>query len=125
MSIKQVLFFTAFAALATAGPVEFGQQELRAAMSERGSNWNLETEINLEQPETYKITQVGSSTLRISGGDLRGLMYGLMEAADQLRNTGALSSRIGGPAFAVRGVQIAPTDTDPRPARLLSIRPLD
>jgi hypothetical protein len=39
-------------------------------------------------------------------------MYGLMEAADQLRNTGKVTSRTGAPGFAVRSVRIAPADTD-------------
>jgi hypothetical protein len=50
--------------------------------------------------------------VRVSGGDLRGLMYGLMDAADQLRNAGSVTARAGAPEFAVRSVRIAPADTD-------------
>ncbi len=81
-------------------------------MTERGVSLGIETEINLDQPETYKIVTRGSTSIRVSGGDLRGLMYGLMEAADQFRNAGTVNSRSGSPAFAVRSVRIAPADTD-------------
>jgi hypothetical protein len=111
--IKKFATFLTVIPFAFAGPIEFGQQELRAAMNERGLSMGIETEINLDQPETFRVTVVNrSSALRISGGDLRGLMYGLMEAADQIRNTGSMTARSGAPGFAIRSVRIAPMDTD-------------
>lgn len=113
LSLIKAFLFLAVASAIFAGPVEFGQQELRSAMMERGVSLGLDAEINLDQPETFKITTLASGTsLRISGGDLRGLMYGLIEAADQLRTVGKVTSRTGAPGFAVRSVRIAPLDTD-------------
>ena len=44
--------------------------------------------------------------VRITGGDLRGLMYGLIEASEQIRATGKLKATSGKPATAVRGVRM-------------------
>lgn len=95
-----------------AGPSEFGQQELRAALTERGITLNVNTELNLDQPETFHISAVTSTSARISGGDLRGLMYGLLEAADQIRATGKLTATNGEPGLRLRSVRVAPLDTD-------------
>jgi hypothetical protein len=95
-----------------AGPSEFGQQELRAAMAERGITLNVTTELNLDQPETFHISAVTSTSARISGGDLRGLMYGLIEAAEQIRTAGKLSATNGEPGLRLRSVRVAPLDTD-------------
>lgn len=95
-----------------AGPSEFGQQELRAALAERGMTLNVTTELNLDQPETFHISSVTSTSARISGGDLRGLMYGLLEAADQIRTTGKLIATNGEPGLRLRSVRVAPLDTD-------------
>jgi hypothetical protein len=97
---------------AFAGPVDFGQQELRAALAERGITLNVTTELSTDQPETYHISAVTSTSARISGGDLRGLMYGLMDAAEQIRNVGKLTATAQEPGMAVRGVRVVPTDTD-------------
>ena len=43
---------------------------------------------------------------RVTGGDLRGLMYGLFEAAAQVRATGRLSQARGSAAVAMRGVRL-------------------
>jgi hypothetical protein len=112
VSLIRAAFLIAVASTIVAGPVEFGQQELSAALREKGLNFGIETEQNLDQPETYKIATRGSTSIRVSGGDLRGLMYGLMEAADTLRNGANVTSRSGAPEFAVRSVRIAPLDTD-------------
>ncbi len=50
----------------------------------------------------------------MTGGDLRGLMYGLIEAAEQIRSTGRLKAVHGVPAVAIRGVRIAPQIDDLR-----------
>jgi hypothetical protein len=92
--------------------VEFGQQELRAAITERGLTINFETELNLDQPETFHITAVSPTSIRLSGGDLRGLMYGLLEAAEQIRTAGQVSSVTSEPGLRLRAVRIAPSDSD-------------
>lgn len=96
----------------TAGPADFGQQEFRAALAERGLTISVETELNLDPPETFHITVRSPTLVRISGGDLRGLMYGLIEAAEQLREKGALSTTQGAPGMALRAVRIAPSDAE-------------
>lgn len=111
MLIRSVIIFLACAPL-FAGPSEFGQQELRAALAERGMALSVTTELNLDQPETFHITAVTSTSVRISGGDLRGLMYGLMEAAEQIRTTGQLTATNGEPGLRLRSVRVAPLDTD-------------
>src|SRR5690349_3842479 len=108
---RSALLFLAAATL-VAGPSEFGQQELRAALAERGLTLNITTELNLDQPETFQISSITSTSVRISGGDLRGLMYGLMEAAEQVRTTGKLTAITGEPGLRLRAVRIAPLDTD-------------
>jgi hypothetical protein len=104
--------FVLGSAMAIAGPNDFGQQELRAALMERGITLNITTELNLDQPETYHISSVTSTSARVSGGDLRGLMYGLMDAADQVRRNGKLATTASEPGLAVRGVRVLPTDGD-------------
>ena len=42
----------------------------------------------------------------MTGGDLRGLMYGLLEAAEQMHSNGRLKLTHGVPALALRGVRI-------------------
>lgn len=104
-------FFLA-ASLAFAGPIEFAQSELRAAMAEKGVLLNITTEINLDPPETFHITAVNAGGARISGGDLRGLMYGMIEAAEQIRGVGKLAITNGEPGLRLRAIRIAPLDTD-------------
>ena len=91
------------AAAAWAGPVEFGRQEFEQALRERGLNparFRLRTELDTEAPESYRIAPG-----LITGGDLRGLMYGLLEAAEQMRRSGRLPAARGRPATALRGVR--------------------
>jgi hypothetical protein len=95
----------AVAALCTtcgfAGPLEFGQAELNAALAARGLSIHLLTEVSTDDPECYRIE--GD---RVFGGDLRGIMYGLLEAAEQIRTTGHVSSAEGCPATPMRGVRL-------------------
>jgi hypothetical protein len=95
-----------------ASPADFGQQEFRAALAERGLTISVETELNLDPPETFHITVRSPTLVRISGGDLRGLMYGLLEAAEQLRANGTLATTQGVPGLAWRAVRIAPSDAE-------------
>ncbi len=87
--------------VAEAPPVEFGLAEFRQAVEDRGLRpIRINTEIGTGAPETYRITGY-----RIQGGDLRGLMYGLLAAADQIRRLGRLGPESGDPAIPVRGVR--------------------
>src|SRR5882757_10071698 len=78
-----VLIATVVAAHA-AGPVDFGKSEFDAALAERKLKIRVDTELSLDPPETYRITLYKTGVARVTGGDLRGLMYGLIEAAGQI-----------------------------------------
>ena len=95
------------AALARAGPVEFGQAELDSAMAERKLKWKNQVELNLDAPDTFRIEPYSMGGAHITGGDLRGLMYGLLEAAEQIRASGHFTKTRGEPAASLRGVRIA------------------
>ncbi len=91
------------AGLVFAGPLEFGVSEVNRAIAARGLKPGLvrfRTEITSDGPESFRI-QPG----RITGGDLRGLMYGLLEAAEQIRLTGRLAPAKGAPAVPMRGIR--------------------
>ncbi len=81
-------------------PVEFGLREFRDALADKGLETKIRTEISTGAPETYRI-----SSYLIQGGDLRGLMYGLLAAADQIRRLGRLTPERGSPEVPVRGVR--------------------
>ena len=88
---------------AATGPVEFGRAELERAVAERRLNPRLAriaTQISTGDPETFQI-----SGAVITGGDLRGLMYGLLEAAEQIRLRGSLTATAGRPATPIRGIR--------------------
>lgn len=94
----------ALAGLARAGPVEFGLSEVDRALAERRLSpraFRFRTEISQDPPESFRI-EPG----RISGGDLRGLMYGLLDAAEQIRRTGRVLPSKGSPATQIRGIRV-------------------
>jgi len=96
---------------AASGPVEFGRSEFDRAAAEkklRPATARIQTEVSEDRPETFRII-VG----RVSGGDVRGLMYGLLEAADQIRTRGRLVATKGSPALPIRALRlvIRPEDT--------------
>lgn len=91
----------------SAGPVDFGLSELNAAMAARKLRWKNKAELSTEAPETYRIEPYSYGGAHITGGDLRGLMYGLLEAAEQIRAAGRLAKVHGVPATPLRGVHIA------------------
>jgi len=96
------------ATAAAAGPVEFGRQEVQKALAERGiaaARMKLQSEVSPEPPETFRILPG-----RVTGGDLRGLMYGLLEAAEQIRSRGQLRATSGRPALGVRSLRISIRD---------------
>ncbi|MBV9398975.1 MAG: hypothetical protein JO062_13420 [Bryobacterales bacterium] len=99
----------ALAASAHANPIDFGLIELNAAIDARNIKYKprIVTEINLDPPETFRIEPYNAGGGRIAGGDLRGLMYGLLEAAEQIRTTGHLKQTHGAPSLTPRGVKIA------------------
>ncbi|GEM_PF-1497591 len=94
-----------FCVSAAAGPVDFGLDEYSAAAQARHVKWKIQCELTTDPPETYRIEPYAAGGAHITGGDLRGLMYGLLEAADQIRATGRLRQARGEPATPVRGVR--------------------
>lgn len=92
---------------ASAGPLEFGLNELNAAFAERKLKFRVKTELSLEAPESFRIEPYKYGGAYISGGDLRGLMYGLLEAAEQVRVNGRLARTRGSAATPLRGVRVA------------------
>jgi len=98
-----------FAVVAAAGPAEFGQAELDSAMAQRKLKWKNQVELSLDAPDTFRIDPYSMGGAHITGGDLRGLMYGLLEAAEQIRESGHFTKTIGIPAASLRGVRIVMT----------------
>jgi hypothetical protein len=98
-----------FAVAAAAGPAEFGQAELDAAMAQRKLKWKNQVELSLDAPDTFRIDPYSMGGAHITGGDLRGLMYGLLEAAEQIRDSGHFTKTIGIPSASLRGVRIVMT----------------
>ncbi|MFN7937588.1 MAG: hypothetical protein U0R19_29940, partial [Bryobacteraceae bacterium] len=93
------------AQLCAAGPAEFGWAQLRKAAEERGIAARylpLEADVS----STLKAEAFDLQPSRISGGDLRGVMYGLLEAAEQIRATGKVVKTKSEPAVLLRGVRL-------------------
>ena len=90
-----------------AGPADFGMAELNAAIAARNLKYRpkIAAELNTDPPETFRIDPYSSGGGRVSGGDLRGLMYGLLEAAAQMRELGHLKLTRGSPFLSPRGVK--------------------
>jgi hypothetical protein len=108
--LNKLLAFLALSGAALAGPVEFGRAELDKAIAARGLNprlFQIKTEVAVDPPESYRIVPG-----LVTGGDLRGLMYGLLEAADQVRRTGRLQKVEALPGMALRGVRVTMDDLD-------------
>jgi hypothetical protein len=103
MLAKPIIAAIALAAAAWCGPREFGEDELNRAIAARGLKpalFRFRTEITADGPESYRILPG-----RITGGDLRGLMYGLLDAAAQVRARGRVLPSKGAPATRIRGVR--------------------
>src|SRR5437868_1857119 len=82
-----------------ADPREFGRAELRQAWAEKklpGSS-QLAESIAPGPPESWTL-----SPGKVSGADARGVLYGLLEAAEQVRKTGRITSAKGAPKTAIR-----------------------
>ncbi|HLH42651.1 MAG TPA: hypothetical protein VKV74_06685 [Bryobacteraceae bacterium] len=99
----------AAAAAYAASPADFGMAELNAAIAARNFKYKpkILAELNVDPPETFRIDPFPAGGGRISGGDLRGLMYGLLEAASQMRTLGHLKLARGSPFLTPRGVKAA------------------
>src|SRR5260370_25652125 len=80
LSIKLLLCGTA---LAYAGPVDFGLAELQSALAARNLKWKVKTELSLDPAENYRIEPYAAGGVHITGGDLRGVIYCLLDAAPQ------------------------------------------
>lgn len=90
-------------AMALGGPREFGLDELQRALTDRGlsaATLPLRTEIRPGPAESFEILAD-----RVIGADERGLMYGLLAAAEQIRTTGRLRPEQGAPYVPLRGVR--------------------
>ena len=91
---------------AYAGPIEYGLAELNAAMAARNLKGRNKAELSLDPPESFRIEPYSSGGAYITGGDVRGLMYGLLEASEQIRASGRFVKAHGDRASALRGVHI-------------------
>lgn len=102
-----VVWLGAACAARAAGPADFGMAELNAAIAARNLKYKpkIAVELNLDPPETFRIDPYPAGGGRISGGDLRGLMYGLLEAAAQMRTMGHLKQTRVAPFLSPRGVK--------------------
>lgn len=85
--------------------MDFAQAELDAALAARGLRLRIRTALDKLPADSFVI-----EPNRIRGGDRRGLVYGMMEAAEQIRISGKLKPVTATPAKAVRGVRMAGKD---------------
>ncbi len=83
-----------------AGPVEFGLAQYNAALDARNLKIRIKYDVSLEPAESFRIEPYAAGGAHISGGDLRGLMYALLEAADQIRATGRMKQTHSVPSIA-------------------------
>jgi hypothetical protein len=86
--------------LLLSGPRDFGRAELDRLIKERGLKLRIADAVVAGAPESYSITPT-----RITGGDERGLMYGLLAAAEQLRTDFTITPAKGAPSTAMRGIR--------------------
>ncbi len=101
------------AAMALGGPVEFGTAEVERAIAESKRDprlFRITTEVTGDPPGSFKIIPMRRGPCMVTGGDLRGVMYGLLEAAEQIRDQGRLSHVEGAPAVGIRGVRLVLED---------------
>jgi hypothetical protein len=89
------------ATVVCAGPIDFGKAELNQALSARGLKArSIVVERRAGPPESWSIRPG-----QVTGADERGLMYGLLEAAAQIRASGRLTPASGQAATAMRGIR--------------------
>jgi hypothetical protein len=90
------------------GAREFGLAEYRKALEERGlkpERHKIAAQLDSGPPESYQIRGA-----LVTGGDLRGLMFGLLEAAHQIRTAGHLKTVKVQAAMPARAVRIRRAD---------------
>ena len=99
----RILAALALAVPLLAGPKEFGEAELGRALRDRGLSSRLETQVRAGATpvEGYEI-----SGNRLLANDAHGLMYGLLEAAEQIRQDGHFTNRKESPHVAMRGIRV-------------------
>ena len=68
--------------------------------------------MSLDPPETFRIQPYTAGGGRVTGGDLRGLMYGLIEAAGQMKSLGHLKAVHGAPTTPLRAVRFVAAAAD-------------
>ncbi len=101
--MRIVALLLALTPLISAGPREFGLAEVRRALAARDlpeSPLPFQAEVASGPAESYRI-----SPGRVTGGDERGLLYGLLQAAEQIRRQGRLAPAQGRPATPIRGIR--------------------
>ena len=86
---------------ALAGPADFGRRELNRALRERTLRLDICTATSPGPPESFRIEGT-----QITAPDERGLMYGLLQAAEQIRQTGKLHPITEAPATPIRGIRV-------------------
>src|SRR5881394_972008 len=87
--------------LFAAGPRDFGRAELEKALQDRKlRGQSFEQTIEPGAPESYTI-----AANKITGSDERGLMYGLLAAAEQIRAGGKITPSKGVPQTPIRGIR--------------------
>jgi hypothetical protein len=86
-----------------AGPVEFGYKEFYRAANENRLRLPLQVSIVPGPAESFTIQP--EPRPKITGADARGLMYGLLEAAEQIRMHSRLSPAHCSPQVRMRGIR--------------------
>jgi len=112
LSKAAALLFAAAVLAPAAGPLDFARAELDEAIRERKlspARFVVRTEYSMLQPdEGFQI----STTNLIRAGSVRGLVYGLLEAAQQVRNHGRLPAVTGRANVPLRGVRRTMAEED-------------
>jgi hypothetical protein len=102
-SLRQLLRLIFAAAPLLASPVDFAKTELQRALAARRlspDSPEFQTRLVPGKPECYQVTGQG-----ITGSDERGLMYGVLEAAEQIRTSGRTTNTSACPEVAMRGIR--------------------
>ena len=102
LSTLILVLFLAVSSRGMAGPREFGLAELDRALAARHLPGvaGVVTGLRPGPPESFRV-EPG----RVVGADERGLMFGLLAAAEQIRATGRLAPLTGAPHTAIRGIR--------------------
>src|ERR1700733_7734568 len=102
-AMRRVLRLMFAVAPLLASPVDFPKTELQRALAARRlspDSPEFQTRLVPGKPECYQLTGQG-----ITGSDERGLMYGVLEAAEQIRTSGRITNTSACPEVAMRGIR--------------------